>query len=61
VSGTDASVRPVNTRWGFRMTWFRVVLLGLVGLTAGIVVYRLFVGLGAPTNLTDRWPWALWT
>jgi Ni/Fe-hydrogenase subunit HybB-like protein len=43
------------------MTWARIVLLGIVGFTAGLVVYRLFEGLGAPTNLTDRWPWAMWT
>ena len=23
--------------------------------------YRFVVGLGEPTNLTDKWPWALWT
>jgi Ni/Fe-hydrogenase subunit HybB-like protein len=43
------------------MTWFRVILFAIVGLWAGLTAYRLFVGLGPPTNLTDHWPWALWT
>jgi Ni/Fe-hydrogenase subunit HybB-like protein len=61
MSGDGASVRRVSPRWGFRLTWARIGLLGVVGFTAGLVVYRLFEGLGPPTNLTDRWPWALWT
>jgi Ni/Fe-hydrogenase subunit HybB-like protein len=61
VSVPTTSVRPVRARWGLRMTPFRIILLAVAGLTVGIVAYRLIVGLGAPTNLTDRWPWALWT
>ena len=61
MNATETRFRAVNTGWGFRMTRFRVLLLGILGLTAGIVAYRLIVGLGGPTNLTDEWPWALWT
>lgn len=46
--------------WTFRMTGGRIVLLGLAGLGAGIALYRLVFGLGAATNLSDRWPWGLW-
>jgi len=46
--------------WTFRMTWVRVGLLGLTGLAGGVIVFRLFYGLGASTNLSDGWPWGLW-
>ncbi len=46
--------------WTFRMTGTRIVLLALAGLGAGAALYRLIFGLGAATNLSDRWPWGLW-
>ena len=54
------AVAPARRGWTFRMTWVRVVLLGLVGLFSGLVLYRFVFGLGAATNLSDRWPWGLW-
>jgi len=42
------------------MTGGRKVLLALAGLGAAVAVYRLVYGLGASTNLSDRWPWGLW-
>src|SRR6266542_1971078 len=43
-----------------RLTFWRVVLLLL--LTAGLysTFVRFFHGLGAATNLSDRFPWGLW-
>lgn len=34
------------------------LLLGVLGI--GVALYRLVVGLGASTNLTDEYPWGLW-
>lgn len=44
----------------YRFTPGRVILLILMG--AGILagIYRLFMGLGATTNLSDAYPWGLW-
>ena len=44
----------------YRLTPGRVILLILMG--AGILagLYRLVVGLGATTNLSDAYPWGLW-
>ncbi|MBO8127672.1 MAG: Ni/Fe-hydrogenase cytochrome b subunit [Peptococcaceae bacterium] len=48
------------TRWTFRMTPYRVVLIALTLLMVGVATYRLLFGLGAATNLNDEWPWGLW-
>jgi Ni/Fe-hydrogenase subunit HybB-like protein len=53
--------RSTRTKWTFTMTPFRTVLLAILALFFGLVAYRFVNGIGAPTNLTDRWPWALWT
>jgi len=44
----------------YRITPGRVILLVLMG--AGILagIYRLIMGLGATTNLSDAYPWGLW-
>ncbi len=56
-----AAVAPrVHRPWTFRMTEVRIALLALAGLGAGVALYRLVFGLGAATNLSDRWPWGLW-
>lgn len=36
------------------------ILAALALLGVGTGVYRLFVGLGATTNLSDAYPWGLW-
>ena len=36
------------------MTPFRAVLIGILGLTIVLLGYRFVVGIGAPTNLTDK-------
>lgn len=46
--------------WRFTWTRPRVALLTLVGLAGGVIAYRFVYGLGAVTNLSDRWPWGLW-
>ena len=46
--------------WTFRMTPTRYVLLCLAAIGTGFAVFRLLFGLGAATNLNDRWPWGLW-
>jgi len=53
--------RRGRRQWTFHMTPVRYVLVLIVAITVALVVYRLVYGLGAPTNLSDRWPWALWT
>ena len=44
----------------FRLTRARGVLLALTGIGLGAAAYRMVFGLGAATNLSDRWPWGLW-
>jgi Ni/Fe-hydrogenase subunit HybB-like protein len=39
------------------VTW---PLLALTLLGIGLAIYRLVVGLGPTTNLTDHYPWGLW-
>jgi Ni/Fe-hydrogenase subunit HybB-like protein len=46
--------------WDFHLTTGRAMLLGVAMLGGGAAIYRLLFGLGAATNLTDRWPWGLW-
>ncbi len=46
--------------WTFRLTRVRRVLLVLAVVGAAAGGFRLAFGLGAATNLTDRWPWGLW-
>jgi Ni/Fe-hydrogenase subunit HybB-like protein len=52
---------PTRRRWTFAITPFRVVLLMILGVTIALLGYRFVVGLGAVTNLTDRWAWSFWT
>lgn len=52
---------PERRRWRFTITPFRVVLLLIVAVTLGLLGYRFVAGLGAVTNLSDKWPWSFWT
>jgi Ni/Fe-hydrogenase subunit HybB-like protein len=36
------------------------ILLGLFGLASLLILYRLFMGLGAVTAMNDGYPWGLW-
>ncbi|RDV80502.1 NrfD/PsrC family molybdoenzyme membrane anchor subunit [Ammonifex thiophilus] len=47
-------------KWSFRMTPWRAIGLAIVGVMLFAAIYRLLFGLGAATNLNDRWPWGLW-
>ncbi len=60
MNARDVPAAAPRRPWTFRMTPTRIVLLVLVGLSVGVAVYRLAFGLGASTNLSDRWPWGLW-
>lgn len=44
----------------FRMTGFRLLLMFFVVIFAGTTLYRMIFGLSL-TNLSDAWPWGLWT
>lgn len=52
---------PERRRWRFTITPFRVILLLIVAVTLGLLGYRFVAGLGAVTNLSDKWPWSFWT
>ena len=52
---------PARPRWSFHWTPARLALLAILALSGVLLTYRFLVGLGGPTNLTDRWPWAMWT
>lgn len=52
---------PTRRRWTFKVTPYRVGLLVILGVTVVLLGFRFVVGLGEPTNLSDKWPWALWT
>jgi Ni/Fe-hydrogenase subunit HybB-like protein len=63
LSGNETENRwtPLRHRWGFRMTPFRILLVVVAAVFLLLVAYRFVYGIGVVTNLTDRWPWALWT
>jgi Ni/Fe-hydrogenase subunit HybB-like protein len=50
----------MNIKLPFKITFWKVVLLvtWLAGLTAAVI--RFTGGLGAATNLSDKYPWGLW-
>ena len=50
----------INKKTCIRLTIGRLLLLffGCCGLA--ILIYRLINGLGAATNLFDKWPWGFW-
>jgi Ni/Fe-hydrogenase subunit HybB-like protein len=50
------AVRRLTRRVGFWEAVFGVILM----LFAGVTVLRFTQGLGAVTNLSDRFPWGLW-
>jgi len=50
----------MQKKWTFKLTAFRKVLLAFVGIAVLVALYRLVVGLGPTTNLSDEWPWGLW-
>ena len=49
-----------SSKWVFRMTPIRFLLLILTLIAVALATYRLIVGLGPTTNLNDEWPWGLW-
>jgi Ni/Fe-hydrogenase subunit HybB-like protein len=44
----------------FRVTPFRTLLMFFAALFVGTALYRMVTGLSI-TNLSDAWPWGLWT
>src|SRR3990172_9466360 len=60
MSSVTTPQESTKRAWTLRMTSPRVALLAMAGLGFGVAVYRLIFGLGAATNLSDRWPWGLW-
>ena len=48
--------RPRTFRWGFWQAGFMVLMAALLTVT----VLRFTRGLGATTNLSDRFPWGVW-
>ncbi len=45
-------------RQGIPVSFYPLALLTLVGV--GLSIYRLVVGLGPTTNLSDHYPWGIW-
>lgn len=45
---------------GVRITFWRTVFAALVVTSLYITYLRFFHGLGASTNLTDKFPWGIW-
>ncbi|HYG60686.1 MAG TPA: NrfD/PsrC family molybdoenzyme membrane anchor subunit [Symbiobacteriaceae bacterium] len=45
-------------KWKYTHT--KGLMLGLFAVAIAVAVYRLFMGLGASTNLSDNTPWGLW-
>lgn len=46
--------------WHFRLTPTRMVLIALMLIMIVASAFRFIFGLGAVTNLSDKWPWGLW-
>ncbi len=44
----------------FKLTFWRVVFILIMGLGLYSTFIRYFYGLGAVTNMTDQFPWGLW-
>lgn len=53
ISVIDSKKIPLITSWTVILIFF--VILGAIS-----AIYRLFVGLGSTTNLSDMVPWGLW-
>lgn len=47
-----------KTKRNIPASFYPLALLSLMGV--GLSIYRLVVGLGPTTNLTDHFPWGLW-
>ena len=45
--------------WNFTVTPARYFLTAVALLGIIVIVFRLVTGMGAVTNLSDEWPWAL--
>lgn len=60
-TAVDPIADPAEAR-GLRFTWTwpRGILAALATAGLAATVYRFIFGLGAATNLSDQWPWALW-
>jgi Ni/Fe-hydrogenase subunit HybB-like protein len=56
----ETELVDVRPRWTFRWTSTRRVLAVVAIVGGAFAVLRLLYGLGAATNLSDRWPWGLW-
>lgn len=50
---------PVPIKHPFFTTGTKILLV-IAGLGIVVYIYRLFVGLGAVTNLDNQYPWGLW-
>src|SRR5450756_479319 len=44
----------------FKLTFWRVVFIVIMGLGLYSAFIRFFYGLGAASNMTDQFPWGLW-
>jgi len=44
----------------FKLTFWRVVFIVIMGLGLYSTIVRFFYGLGAVSNMTDQFPWGLW-
>jgi len=53
----DDAAHPVGGRV---MSPFLAGLMGLMGISALLILWRFFAGLGAVTALNDGYPWGLW-
>ena len=42
------------------LTWFNVISIPILAVSAGILFVRFFWGLGAVTNLSQDYPWGIW-
>jgi len=60
VSIARPATRATRARWTFRLTPTRLVLTAIALTGGALALFRLLFGLGASTNLSDRWPWGLW-
>ena len=46
---------------GFRLTFWKTIAFFLMALGLYATLFRFARGLGATTNLSDAFPWGLWT
>jgi Ni/Fe-hydrogenase subunit HybB-like protein len=53
-----AITQPKKSNFDFPIAFWLLLALTILGV--GLAIYRMIVGLGVATNLSDHYPWGIW-